>query len=212
MFARMLTVVVLLLLHSTLCEEHNNKTLVKRQMVAGGMGYGCMQSPCGPPMGYYTQECNGNKACTDKEKQFCQLGKCIDRLEMNVACTKKDQCQIKSKKLTCQYGRCKPENKGVEGLFCTRHSECKDNVQCCTLVPAVNPHYKVCVPRLKEGQQCGGFGFNNCGGFNFHAHYDPHVAAVDGTEDGCAPCENKDKLKCKEIGLISSLMICKKDE
>ena len=172
----------------------------------GGIGGGCLHPPCVPPMGYYTQECNANKPCP-KSHQFCQLGKCIDKLEENVACTKKGQCKDD---LVCLYGRCKKGEAKSDGAFCTKHSECTANKQCCNLVPAINPHFRICVPKLAAGHQCGGYGFHGCGGgegLGFGHHLTNTGDSIDGTEEGCKPCI--DNLECKEIGLISSLMICR---
>lgn len=268
----MQTLLLLLLLHTALCEEHvnkpvsgenNDKVLVKRQyngyggmgyagmdhagmdhpgmgyeggggmgyaggnMANGGMAYGgdtgfggdagvpCTTPPCNhggiPQMGYYTQECNEAKECPDKTKQFCQLGKCLDRLEENVACTKKGQCTDATH--LCQFGKCKAGTAAdfKPGAFCSKHKECKDKEQCCRLMPSINPHHKICVPKLKTGMTCGGLGMG-CGGLHgalmgtdsIHSHHDE---ADSGAQEGCAPCELA--LVCKEIGLVSSYMICK---
>lgn len=57
--------------------------------------------------GYYSQECNVHKSCTDPTK-YCHMFLCVDCLKENVACTQNGQCCPETE---CTYGRCKKGTK-----------------------------------------------------------------------------------------------------
>ena len=163
------------------CQKMNKKKHQGSKCIANG---DCLSGKCDKKCKTNTNSCTNNYGC-DKNKGYCNGGKCIEFVKAKKECTEKDVCEAKhgcniedgnTEGVCTQYGSLDDGEKAGKGIFCKSGIE-YDGI--CVSVEEdkeCNITTNKCQPKISNGEE--EFYVNNEGGIDCEVYKKNYICPV----------------------------------